>query len=85
MSAGNVWLVEGDDHEVELVEADTGQEALESAGQAFSERYDEPVSEDTLEIVGCFRGDVMDIDSLEFVPTPGAEDETRARRALSSW
>ena len=81
---GNVWVVEGDDHEVEVVEADTPEDALESAHSAFRERYGR-YSRDVLTIAGSFRGDIDDLDSLQFVAIPDAADEQYARRVLQHW
>ncbi len=77
-----VWVVEGDDHEVEVVEATTADEALERAGDAFRSRYDdEGYSDDLLSVVGVFRGDIDETDELEFVQMDGTT-ETKARRIL---
>lgn len=81
---GNVWVVEGDDHEVEVVEADSAEDALEMAHSAFRERYGR-YSRDVLTIAGSFRGDIDDLDSLQFVAIPDAADEQYARRVLQHW
>ena len=80
-----VWAVEGDDHEVELMEATTPDEALELAGDAFRNRYDdEGYSDDLLSVVGAFRGNIDETDELEFVPTDGTT-EMEARRILGMY
>ena len=80
-----VWAVEGDDHEVELVEAASSEEALELAGDAFRSRYDdEGYSDDLLTVAGAFRGDIDETDELEFVPTDGTT-EGEARRTLGMY
>jgi len=81
---GNVWVVEGDDHEAEVVEADSAEDALEMALSAFRERYGR-YRRDLLVVAGCFRGDIDDLDSLDFVATPDAADEQYARRVLQHW
>lgn len=81
---GTVWVIEGDDHEVEVVEAETEQQALDYAQGGFTERYGR-YDPDLLSVAGNFIGDIDDIESLRFVPTPGAEDERRAYRALENW
>lgn len=81
---GNVWVVGGDDHEVEVVEADTDEDALECALSRFRERYGR-YSRDLLTIAGTFRGDIDDLDSLQFAAIPDAADEQYARRALGYW
>ncbi|WP_143015807.1 hypothetical protein [Microbacterium sp. 77mftsu3.1] len=74
-----VWLIEGDDHETELVEAVTEDEALDIAAERFEDRYGAERDEDDededydvrdyLNIVGTFRGDIDDTDELTFVPS----------------
>lgn len=81
---GNVWVVEGDDHEVEVVEADSAEDALDMAHSAFRERYGR-YSRDLLTVAGSFRGDIDDLDSLQFVAIPDAADEQYARRVLQHW
>lgn len=82
--ADTVWVVEGDDHEVEVVEADSAAQALTNAHAAFIDRYGR-YNRDLMSVVGNFDGDIEDVDSLQFRPTPGAQDEARARNALASW
>ena len=79
-----VWAVEGDDHEVELVEATSSEEALYLAGDAFRGRYDSDYSDDLLSVAGAFRGDIDYSDELEFVPTDGTT-EGEARRTLGMY
>ncbi|AUG29498.1 hypothetical protein CXR34_08605 [Microbacterium hominis] len=84
-----VWLVEGDDHEYELVEACSEDEALDIAADQLKDRYgDEEDGEDydprdSLTIVGAFTGDPDDTDELVFIETEGADDEARALEALA--
>lgn len=80
--APTVWIVEGDDHEVRMIEALTASEAIEQAAGEFSDQYDAPYDEDLISVVGAFAGDSFDTDTLVFVPTTGAEDESAARAAL---
>lgn len=77
-----IWLIEGDDHEVKLVEAVTEEEAIDKAAELFEEQYDdegdeddedeerEPVDvRDLLSVAGTFRGDIDGYsDELDFVP-----------------
>ena len=76
-----VWLIAGDDHEYELVEATSEEDALDEAAARFSARYDgddddaDEVGEDdfdvraSLTVAGVFRGDVDGYtDELDFVP-----------------
>lgn len=73
-----IWLVEGDDHEMKLVEATSEEQAIELAADFFEEQYDdddddedrEPTDvRDFLSIVGTFRGDIDGYsDELEFAP-----------------
>jgi len=78
-----VWLIEGDDHEYERVEAATEDEALDLAADLFTERYSdedrdddeyEPTPiRDLLRVKGVFRGDA---DELEFLPYPGTSERS---------
>ena len=79
-----VWVIEGDDHEVEIVEAVTAAEAYEIAASAFSDRYDAEYDEDLLTVIGAFRGDVDDDpEDWEFATPDGApENEAAARRVI---
>ena len=80
-----IWAVEGDDHEVELVEAESAGEALGLAGDAFRSRYDDAsYSDDLLTVAGAFRGDIDETDDLEFVPTDGTAED-KARRTLGMY
>lgn len=76
-----VWVIEGDDHEVRLIEASSLDQALESAACEFRDQYGD-YDEDVLHVAGAFRGDVDDPGSLEFVPQESIDNETYARRAL---
>ena len=79
-----VWVIEGDDHEAEIVEAATAAEALEGAAAAFSDRYGEEYNEDLLTVIGAFRGDVDD-DPEDWVfatPDGAPESEAAARRVI---
>lgn len=78
----NVWVIEGDDHEVRLIEAVTAQEAIEIAVSDFADQYEEPYDEDLCSVAGAFVGDSLDPEALVFVSTAGAEDESYAREAL---
>jgi hypothetical protein len=75
------WLVEGDDHEFVAVISTSAEDAIAEAASVFSERYDEPYSEDLLEVVAGFRGDSGSTDEMEWVPGTGA-DENEAFSAL---
>ena len=81
-----VWLIEGDDHEYERVEAATEDEALDLAADLFTERYSDedrddeyeptPVR-DLLRVKGVFRSDAdADADELEFLPYPGTSERS---------
>jgi len=75
-----IWLIEGDDHEVKLVEATTEEEAIDKAAELFEEQYDEGDEDededyeptdvrDLLSVAGTFRGDIDGYsDELDFVP-----------------
>ncbi|MBN9214817.1 MAG: hypothetical protein J0J04_08505 [Microbacterium sp.] len=65
-----VWLIEGDDHEYELVEAVSEEDALDETADRFRDRYDDDdAPRDSLTVAGVFRGDVDGYsDELEFVP-----------------
>ena len=82
-----VWLIEGDDHEVKLVEATTEEEAIEKAAELFEEQYDDEDDEDEgedrdptdvrdfLSVAGTFRGDIDGYsDELDFVPRDGLNE-----------
>lgn len=77
----NVWVVEGDDHEVRLVEALSANEATEMAASEFAGQYGE-YDEDLCRVVGAFTGDSFDTSTLVFIATAGADDESAAREAL---
>lgn len=70
-----LWLVEGDDHEVKLVEAISEDEAIELAADLFEEQYDDDDEDghdvrDILTIAGTFRGDIDGYsDEYTFVPS----------------
>lgn len=78
-----IWLIEGDDHELKLVEATTEEEALDKAAELFEEQYDDDDDDDEeddedrqptdvrdfLAVAGTFRGDIDGYsDELDFVP-----------------
>lgn len=77
-----IWLIEGDDHEVKLVEATTEEEAIDKAAELFEEQYDDEGDDDDegedrdpidvrelLSVAGTFRGDIDGYsDELDFVP-----------------
>jgi hypothetical protein len=85
-----VWVVEGDDHEVVVVEARNADDALDVAWGEFSSRYggdededdEDGYGRDSLDVAGAFSGDIDDTDSLVFVPQDSYDDEKYARRAL---
>ena len=78
-----VWLIEGDDHEFELVEAASEDEAIELAGEAFEARYDEDEDGDSVDVrdflvvAGTFRGDIGGYsDEFEFAPYGDIHENT---------
>ena len=80
-----IWIIEGDDHEVERATAATRSEALAIAASAFSERYDARVPQNSLVVVGVFEGDELgDQEDWVFKSRKGSTDEARARRALDN-
>lgn len=87
-----VWLIEGDDHELETVEAVTEDEALDLAAESFNNRYepdddeefDESSARDIVTVVGTFRGEQDSISELEFVPY-GDLTENDAFRHLNNF
>jgi hypothetical protein len=87
-----VWVIEGDDHEVEIVEADSEDEALDAGAALFADRYGDDDDDDgeyrsdprdIVRVAGAFRGDIDATDELEFVPVEGTT-ETAAYYALDN-
>lgn len=91
-----VWLIEGDDHEFERVEAVTEAEAINTAAERFEERYVDHGDEeddafrgedlrDSLVIAGTFRGDIDGYsDEFEFVPYGDLDEKTAMRKLAAS-
>lgn len=77
-----IWVIEGDDHEAVRVEAATIDEAIDLAAASFSAQYGEEYDSDLLNVAGAFRGDIDDIDELEFVAVESIDNEKTARRVL---
>jgi len=78
----NLWVVEGDDHEMVSVEARTEEEALDLAADEFADRYGSEPNLDVVRVVGAFAGDMYETNELVFIPTGDASNEAVARRAL---
>lgn len=83
--APNVWVIEGDDHEIRVVEAESANHAIELAAEQFTEQYGEPYSAAQCLVVGAFAGDIDEVDDLVFIPTADAGNEVDARDALDRW
>lgn len=80
-----LWLIEGDDHEVKLVEAVTEEEAIERAAELFEEQYSDDEDEDDepsdvrdfLVVAGTFRGEIGGYtDEFTFVPRDDLDENT---------
>lgn len=89
-----MWLVEGDDHEYRVYEAETEDEAAQLAIDGFIEQYDNDDDDDDdddgggveVDIVAVFRvtdDTEDDVEDWEYVSGVGsAKNEAHARRAL---
>lgn len=53
-SAHRWWVIEGDDHERRVVEADSESEALDAVAADFEAQYGAPYSVDLLVVKGSF-------------------------------
>lgn len=75
------WVVQGDDHETRLVEAESADAAAEYAAAEFSDQYDEEIGADSMLVLGAFRGSPDEVDAEDFVEMDGM-DRSVAVRAL---
>lgn len=75
------WVVQGDDHETRLVEAESADAAAEYAAAEFSDQYDEEIGADSMSVLGAFRGTPGEVDAEDFVEMDGM-DRSVAVRAL---
>jgi hypothetical protein len=86
------WVVEGDDHEVEVVQAPTQEEAASIVADVFNERYGDEddasfYEPEDFEVLGAFDGDDSDDEEdRRYLPAAdGVNREARARRALRDY
>lgn len=67
------WVVQGDDHETRLIEAESADAAAEYAAAEFSEQYDEEIGADSMSVLGAFRGSPDEVDAEDFVEMDGMD------------
>ncbi|MCT2222493.1 hypothetical protein [Microbacterium paraoxydans] len=75
------WVVQGDDHETRLIEAESAEAAAAYAAAEFSDQYGEEISPESMSVVGAFRGSPEEVDVEDFVEMDGM-DRSVAVRAL---
>lgn len=75
------WVVQGDDHETRLIEAESADAAAEGVAAEFSAQYGEEISPESMSVLGAFRGSPEEVDAEDFVEIDGM-DRAVAVRAL---
>lgn len=70
------WVVQGDDHETRLIEAESSEAAAEYAAAEFSAQYGEEIDPETMCVLGAFHGSSEDVGEEDFVDMEGMDRDT---------
>lgn len=65
------WVVQGDDHETRLIEAESSDAATE-----FSAQYGEEIDPETMCVLGAFHGSPEDVGEEDFADMEGMDRDT---------